>query len=218
MHNLTEPPATTTQFGSILVVEDNDTTRQRIASFLGENGYQVREATDGLDALRKATAERFDAILLDLGLPNVDGWQFRATQLRHPELAHIPTIVVTVQPLRQPDRYALRITDVVQKPFEDSALLQAVERACRTRRPVCPSRTLETDTLFWSRHGQIACADHAPDATSEQWVAERWAPIPRSATNRRIVYQCQHCAGHGSPIDRSRRGPGRQGSPPRDAR
>jgi CheY-like chemotaxis protein len=216
MHNLTtEPPASTTSSGSILVVDDNETTRLRIANVLGDNGYHVREATDGLDALRKASAEHFDAILLDLVLPNVDGWQFRATQLRHPELASIPTVIVTVQPLRQPDKYALRITDVVQKPFEDSALLQTIERACRTRQPVRSPTGVDTGGLFWSRRGEIACAVHAPDATSEQWLAERWAPIPNGAGNRRIIYHCEHCDGHGSPIDRSRRGPGRQGSTPR---
>ena len=114
----------------VLVVEDIDTTRRRIVGVLREHGYSVSEAVDGLEALRKLSARRFDAILLDLLLPNVDGWRFRETQLRHPELAQIPTVVVTVRPLRAADRYVLKAQDVVQKPIEDHVLLAAVRNAC----------------------------------------------------------------------------------------
>ena len=193
---------------SVLVVEDNDTTRDRIATLLRRQGYDVVEAGDGLDALKQVSRRRFDAIVLDLVLPNVDGWQFRATQLRHPELASIPTVIVTVQPLREPERYSLRTSDVVHKPFEDAHLLQAIERAYSTRQPSGAIADTEPTGLFWSHRGEIACMDHAPDATSERWRHERWAPLPRDAGRGRIVYRCQHCSDDGSPIDRSRRGVG----------
>ena len=189
---------------SVLVVEDNDATRTRMASLLRAEGYHVSEATDGLDALQKVSAVRFDAILLDLMLPHVDGWQFRATQLRHPELATIPTVIVTVQPLREPDRYSLRTTDVVHKPFADAELVAALRRACDRQPSPVVSRTGAASRLFWSRRGEIACASHAPEADSSRWRDERWAPIPPTDSHR-IAYQCQHCPGDGSPIDRSRR-------------
>jgi CheY-like chemotaxis protein len=196
----------------VLVVEDNDTTRDRLTHLLRTHGYEVVEAIDGLDALRKASARQIDAILLDLVLPHVDGWQFRATQLRHPELAAIPTIIVTVQPLREPDRYALRTPDVIHKPFEDPQVLEAVERACLTAQPAHAPIQAEVGGLFWSRRGEIACAVHAPDGESRRWSDERWTAIPAGAGNNRIVYQCQHCAGDRSPIRRGRRAPGREGS------
>lgn len=118
---------------SLLIVEDNETTRRRMSDVLRADGYEVTEAVDGLDALSKLSACSFDAILLDLVLLRVDAWQFRATQLRHPELALIPTVIVTVEALRDPARYALRTSDVVQKPFEDAALLQVVRRVCGAR-------------------------------------------------------------------------------------
>ena len=71
-------------------------------------------------------------------------------QLRYPELSSIPTVIVTVQPLRQPDRYSLRITDVIHKPFEDEAILQAVERACQTRQPI--GATLQPHVKVWLGH------------------------------------------------------------------
>jgi CheY-like chemotaxis protein len=114
----------------ILIVEDTDTTRRRLAAILGSHGYFVEEAVDGQDALHKASMTRFDAIVLDLVLPHVNGWQFRETALRHAELRAIPTIILTVQPLREPDRYALRTPFVLRKPFEDATVLAMVEQAC----------------------------------------------------------------------------------------
>ncbi len=98
-------PQTDSAAAAVLVVEDNDTTRDRIATLLRSRGYEVAEAIDGIEALRKVSRRKFDAIVLDLVLPNVDGWQFRATQLGHPEMASIPTVIVSVQPLRAPARY-----------------------------------------------------------------------------------------------------------------
>lgn len=192
----------------VLLVEDTETTRRRISDMLRANGYDVAEVSDGLQALKAVSSERFDAIVLDLLLPHVDGWQFRETQLRHPELADIPTIVVTVHPLRQPERYALRTPNIVRKPFEDGELLAAVHRACTTQQPMRAPRTEPIAPaelqLFWSKRGEIACANHAPSAQSSQWVAEQWAPIPASARYQQIVYQCQHCPGHSGPIRRGK--------------
>jgi CheY-like chemotaxis protein len=193
---------------SVLVVEDNDATRARMASVLRAEGYDVSEAVDGLDALKQVSTRRFDAILLDLLVPHVDGWQFRATQLRHSELAKIPTVIVTVQPLREPDRYSLRTTDIVHKPFEDAELVEAVQRACARHQAPTARAVRATTGLFWSRRGEIACANHSPDADSGRWRDERWAPIPPATDHHRIAYQCQYCPGDGSPIDRSRRASG----------
>jgi CheY-like chemotaxis protein len=194
----------------VLVVEDVDTTRQRMCSALRARGYQVDEARDGAEGMRllSATSSHFDAILLDLLLPQLDGWQFREAQLRQPQLARIPTIIVTVRPLREPDRYALRARTVIQKPFEDDALIAMVATACagadgggRAAVPAAPARTgpvtLADGELFWSRLGEVACTVHAPGVASERWVAERWTAIPRGAGRDRLTYQCQHCSGSG---------------------
>jgi CheY-like chemotaxis protein len=200
---------TNPQGRSVLVVEDNDTTRARISGLLRARGYAVTEALDGLDALKKVSGQPFDAILLDLMLPHVDGWQFRATQMRHPELADIPTIVVTIRPLQEHDRYALRTADVIHKPFEDDALASAVERACAQAPPrIGSAPTVNPDALFWSRRGEVACAAHAPEAVSDRWRQEQWAPIPVDAGKGRIVYQCQHCEDRRTPIAHNRRGSG----------
>lgn len=194
----------------VLVIEDVDTTRRRMCSALRAGGYQVEEATNGADGLRllSATSSCFDAILLDLVLPQLNGWEFREAQLRQPQLASIPTIIVTVRPLREPDRYALRARTVIQKPFEDDALVAMVASACassdgdaRSAAAVAAPRSgasrPATGELFWSRRGEVACSAHAPAIASERWVDERWTVIPRGAGRDRLVYQCQHCSGIG---------------------
>ena len=196
--------------GRVLIVEDAEPTRQRMSATLRANGYDVVEASDGLKALKAVSAQRFDAILLDLVMPNVDGWQFRETQLRHPELASIPTVIVTVQPLREPERYALRTPNIIRKPFEDDELVAVVNRACTTQRPAAPRRQPHADIqpvsrLFWSRRGEIACATHAPAADSERWKDEQWTAIAPNPGYQQIVYQCQYCPGHRGPIQRRSR-------------
>jgi CheY-like chemotaxis protein len=56
--------------------------------------------------------------------------------------------------------------------------------------------------LFWSQRGEVACADHAPQADPARWRAERWRPI-LPAELKRLEYRCQHCTGtsigHGAP-------------------
>ena len=190
---------------NILVVEDVETTRRRLVDTLRVHGYHAEEAVNGLQALQKLAERRFDAILLDLVLPDVDGWQFRQAQLRHPELASIPTIFVTVRALREPDRYALRATEVVLKPFEDNVLLTAIEHACaRVDRGVPPPETY-TAHLFWSKRGEVACWNHAPVADTPRWYVEGWSTVPERAGYGRIVYQCQHCPGNDGPVERHRK-------------
>jgi CheY-like chemotaxis protein len=197
------------QDGSVLrralVVEDVDATRNRIAGVLRRNGYYVDEAINGLDGLKKVASRRFDVILLDLVLPEVDGFQFRRTQLRHPELASIPTVLVTVKALRDSDRYVLQPHEVIQKPFEDVALLAAISRACAPRPRTLPPPPPRSDSLYWSRRGEVACWDHAPKDDTERWYVEQWSVIPDGAGKNRVHYQCQHCPDRSGPVGHRKR-------------
>lgn len=191
----------------ILVVDDTESTRHRLGETLKHYGFTVCEASNGAEALDILKQLSVDAILLDLIMPSMNGWEFRETQLRNPWLASIPTVVVTVKPLAPHERYALRADTVVQKPFVDEDVICALQRV---RRPsyLSPSPAIYTtpdgDTLFWSKRGEIACVRHAPDADSEKWNAESWRPLPARIGGRRRRYQCQHCAGHAGPLRRSR--------------
>jgi CheY-like chemotaxis protein len=189
--------------GTVLVIDDSTATRDRLARILGGAGYAVTQAPDGRHALKALiTGQRVDAILLDLLMPSMDGWEFRATQLRNPRLAEIPTIIMSVKVLAEHERYSLRVgtATYVQKPFEDVQVLERLARlvdpAQRTGDAPGP-RWLARDgsPLLWSRRGGVACETHAPAPGSDRWNEEGWAWIPSFAGKNKVQYACQQCEG-----------------------
>jgi two-component system, chemotaxis family, chemotaxis protein CheY len=109
--------------GPILVVDDDASIRDMVADVLRASGYWVREAADGAAALAAVEAERPALVLLDMLMPNVDGWEF-ARRIRG--RARTPIVVLTAH--RDPGRVAREIgaEDYVAKPFEIDRLLEAV--------------------------------------------------------------------------------------------
>ena len=53
---------------------------------------------------------------------------------------------------------------------------------------------MNATNLFWSKRGEVACQEHAPDSASDRWTVEGWRPIVPSDLGR-ITYRCQHCSG-----------------------
>ncbi len=80
---------------TILVVDDNYDNRNIIAQMLKISGYKVVCATDGLHALDMAASQQPDLILMDLAMPNLDGWSATARLKATPDLSHVPVIAVT---------------------------------------------------------------------------------------------------------------------------
>lgn len=117
--------------GSILVIDDDETVRETLRDFLSDEGYASVLAADGSQALEllRSGRPRPSLIILDLGMPNMDGWQFRACQMRDPALAEIPVIVATA------DRGALvaGAAAVLRKPLDLRHLASAVERSLSGR-------------------------------------------------------------------------------------
>ena len=113
----------------LLIIDDVSSTRRHLRDVLAAAGHAVNEAADGAQAIAMLEASpRIDAIILDLMMPNMNGWEFREYQLSRPALARIPTIVLTVRDLAEQDRYALRLgaATVLRKPIDEEALLDAV--------------------------------------------------------------------------------------------
>ena len=109
----------------VMVVEDDVDIRRGVVDALELEGYEVVEAGDGREALRKLRElARPAAIVLDLMMPGMNGWQFRDEQQRDPELARIPVIVVSA---RMPDD-SMPATTYVAKPFGVDTLLDAIVR------------------------------------------------------------------------------------------
>ncbi len=110
--------------GCILVVDDERDLRDSIAELLVDEGYDVEEAGDGAEALAKARACHPIVVLLDLMMPGMSGWEFRAQQRGDPELSEIPVIVVSALG-KTP---GLDAAGYLQKPFDLEDLLSAVRR------------------------------------------------------------------------------------------
>lgn len=79
---------------SVLLVEDDQTIRQRLAEFLASRGFSVDTANTGMDAVHQATTAPFDVVVLDLGLPDVDGTQV-LKMIR--AVSDVPVIVATAR-------------------------------------------------------------------------------------------------------------------------
>jgi CheY-like chemotaxis protein len=111
----------------VLIIEDDSEIRACIAEALSYDGYTVAEAQNGLEGLRHARSRRPDLIILDLMMPTMNGWQFRAAQKRDPTLADIPVIVTSAVAAESTGN----LSDVAArfaKPFDFATLLAAVER------------------------------------------------------------------------------------------
>ncbi len=117
----------------VLVVDDDELIRDTLATALSDEGYTVRVASDGRAALSTLGEWRPDLIVLDLMMPIMDGQAFRAAQRTARGVEDIPVIVLSAAHNVQARAADLEAAAVFPKPFDLSALLDAVERALQTR-------------------------------------------------------------------------------------
>jgi CheY-like chemotaxis protein len=115
----------------ILIVEDDFDIREALTQILEEEGYVVRGAANGREALDVANeGPAPKLILLDLMMPVMNGWQFRAEQLKDPKLASVPVLVISADPQVQPKAASLGVAGLLKKPIALDDLLQAVKTHC----------------------------------------------------------------------------------------
>jgi CheY-like chemotaxis protein len=114
---------------SVLLVEDDLDVREALAEALTMEGHVVATARDGLEALQVARQRPPDLILLDLMMPRMTGWEFRAAQRVDPVLSSIPVVVVSA--CSRELAAELEATAYLPKPFDLDKLLALVERAAR---------------------------------------------------------------------------------------
>lgn len=117
--------------GGVLIVEDDADIRRAIAQVIADEGYAVRTAGDGraaLDVLRAPGALLPCVVILDLMMPVMDGWTFRAEQQSDTALAHIPVVILTADGGGPQKAAALDADGVLRKPIDLSLLLDTLER------------------------------------------------------------------------------------------
>ncbi len=113
----------------LLLIEDDYDVREALTEVLRDAGYSVVWASDGADAMRALRGGlRPAAILLDLMMPVMDGFQFRAEQESDPALADIPVIVVTADRTIDRDARELHAAGRLTKPARLDEVLAVVSR------------------------------------------------------------------------------------------
>lgn len=110
----------------ILIVEDDVDLRRMFRQALTLAGYDAIEAGDGMEALRVLDRELPDAVILDLGLPIVNGYVVRQEIAAQAHLRQIPVVVVTGLPV---EHDSLDVFCVLQKPVSTERLIQTL-RSC----------------------------------------------------------------------------------------
>ena len=113
---------------SILVVEDDSAISRLIKRNLEDKDTQVMEAATGLDGIKIIQGAKVDAIILDLGLPDFNGWGILSLLRLTEPLRNTPVIMVSVEPANAALIEKFRPDDYIQKPFDMRYLLERVKR------------------------------------------------------------------------------------------
>lgn len=121
---------------TILLVEDEDTLRRVMRDLLEQEGYAICEARDGAEALEQVDRHNPDLVLLDLNLPNVDGYTVLAQLRSRPRTADLPVVVLSARGDEDNEVRVLRLgaTDFLTKPFRPRALSARLEATLARRR------------------------------------------------------------------------------------
>ena len=110
---------------TILVVDDKASVRQLVRDYLTEQGYKVVTASNGREALYTARHENPDAILLDIMMPEMDGYETMRAIRENPRFRHLPIIAVTAKAMKGDRQKCLDAgaSDYIAKPVDIELLL-----------------------------------------------------------------------------------------------
>jgi CheY-like chemotaxis protein len=116
-----------------MVIEDDPDIRETVLELLADHALSAVGATDGADALHllhDPAVGKPDLILLDIMMPVMNGFEFRAAQRGDPELADIPVVVLTAHATAAQAARDLAADGFLNKPFDLDTLLATVRRYC----------------------------------------------------------------------------------------
>jgi len=114
----------------VLIVEDNDMNLDMLSRRLARAGFEVASARSGVGIVERVRAERPAIVLMDLGLPDVDGYAATSALRAEPDLASLPIIALTAHALTTDRERALAAgcDDFATKPIELPRLLERMQR------------------------------------------------------------------------------------------
>jgi DNA-binding response OmpR family regulator len=120
----------------VVCIEDELEMIELVKLILGRSKFEVTGAVGGHEGLEKISEIKPDLVLLDLMMPEMDGWEVYQKMKASEEMRNIPVIVVTAK-AQSIDRvlglHIARVDDYITKPFGPQELLDSVERVIRSR-------------------------------------------------------------------------------------
>ncbi|WP_322071787.1 response regulator [Paraburkholderia bannensis] len=115
----------TRRMATVLLVDDDINTLNALKELVGQEGYRVRTAEDGLDALKSALAEPPDVVISDCMMPHMDGLSLMREMRRNSVLATVPLVLVSALVTPPPDA---DVVAFLRKPFAVSQLIDMLHR------------------------------------------------------------------------------------------
>lgn len=115
----------------VVCIEDEPEMIDLVRLILGRKGFDVIGADGGIEGLEKVKKEKPDLVLLDLMMPDMDGWEVYQQIKADPEIKDIPIVVVTAK-AQSIDKvlglHIAKVDDYITKPFGPQELLESVEK------------------------------------------------------------------------------------------
>jgi len=125
-----------TKLKCILCVEDEPEMIDLMRLILGRKGFEVKGAAGGVEGLRMIRQEKPDLVLLDLMMPDMDGWEVYQQMKADEKTKDIPVIVVTAK-AQSIDRvlglHIAKVDDYIAKPFSPQDLMNSVEKVLKSK-------------------------------------------------------------------------------------
>ena len=186
----------------VLVAEDERDVAELIRYTLDREGFEVVVATNGADALRQARDSRPDLVLLDLMLPQVNGWELCRRLKQDPATRALPVIMLTARS-EEGDKvlgFELGADDYVTKPFSTRELVARVRAVVRRSRPAEAEerrhRITVGDLVVDRQRFEVTVGGRAVALTPKEFELWRRSPPSRAASS--AAMSCSTWSGGGT--------------------
>lgn len=118
---------------SALIVDDSFTMRNMVSLALKEQNFDVTTAEDGVDALKVSKGKKFDVIITDINMPNMDGFQLLEKLRAIEDFKFTPILVLTTEGSDEKKKEGKRLgaTGWIVKPFNPQTLIATINKVCQ---------------------------------------------------------------------------------------
>jgi signal transduction histidine kinase len=121
----------------ILHIEDDPANRLLVRKLLAPAGFEVVDAADGLEGIRRAQAEQFDLVLIDIAIPGLDGYEVTLRLRSDDRLRHVPIVAITAEGSRDTS-LAVGCDGFLQKPIDARSFARTIEHYLKGHRDSAP--------------------------------------------------------------------------------